>query len=192
MISGQVAVEMELGEGATVTVGGSAFSYDNLKGSAPLVDATDGFGNSVIETVDPVTGESTFSYANEFMVYEGFAQLKTSIGELPFSVFGNVAINDDATSEDTGYAVGAKLGKVKEPGDVEGSVVYRDLEKDAVLGALTDSDFGGGGTDSDGFKVSGKLGVGENWTAGATVFLNQLGSKSADYTRVQVDLVAKF
>jgi hypothetical protein len=191
LVTAQAAIKTEIGDGAKLTVGGSVYAYDNMKGLAPLVDATDGFGNSITTTVDPATMASTSTYDNDYTIFEGFAQVKTSLGDQPLKIFGNYAVNDDASSEDTGFLVGVKVGKAKGAGTCEAKAVYRDVEADAVVGALTDSDFGGGGTGSDGVELGGKMGVSDNWTAGATVFLNDLGA-GTDYTRVQLDLVAKF
>ena len=60
--------------------------------------------------------------------------------------------NDDADDLDTGYLAGFKLGKAKSKGSWQFQYQYEDLEADATLGAITDSDFMGGGTDGEGHK----------------------------------------
>ena len=72
---------------------------------------------------------------------------------------------------------------------------WQDLEADAVFGLLTDSDFGGGGTDARGHVLKGSFAIDKNWTAGFTYFINEMdlsaGSKH-DYDRLQVDMAFKY
>ena len=78
--------------------------------------------------------------------------------------------------------------------DVELDYNYRELEADAVVGAFSDSDSFGGGTDGKGHKVSGKYQIAKNWQFGAAFFMNDIGleGSSKDYNRLQLDLIAKF
>ena len=192
LYTGQVGAECKMGE-AKCTVGASVYAYDGMMGLSTLADPTDGFGNSVVSVTDE-DGETTASYATDYTIFEVFAALDFQVGNLPMKLYGQYAMNDDATNEDTGYLAGLKVGKAKKPGQVEFNYNYRSLEKDAVVGAYTDSDFGGGGTNGEGHKLGGKVAIAKNWTAGATVFQNTIdpSGKDLDYTRVQIDLVAKF
>lgn len=99
------------------------------------------FGNSV-------TSGGTYRY--DFAITEIFAEAKTDITDLPVSLFVDYANNGDAGQFDTGISAGLTLGKAKKTGSWEVGYVYQDLEADAVLGLLTDSDFAGGGSDSKG------------------------------------------
>ena len=66
-------------------------------------------------------------------------------------------------------------------------------EADALIGAFTDSDFTGGGTNGQGHKASLAYQLGKDWQFGATYFCNQTPlSCSTDYHRVQLDLNFKF
>ncbi len=115
-------------------------------------------------------------------------------GEIPLRVSGNYVVNDDARAEDSGYGVGIKVGKARNPGDVEVGYLYREVEANTVIGAFSDSDFGGGGTDNEGHRLKGKVALKDSWTAGATLYPNTIGPNGADidYTRLQLDLVANF
>ena len=65
-----------------------------------------------------------------------------------------------------------------------------ELEADAVLG-LTDSDFGGGGTNADGFILKGTYAFHKKWNAKFTYFDNEIGLNTGnpkDYGRLQLDL----
>ena len=61
---------------------------------------------------------------------------------------------------------------------------------------FTDSDRWGGGTDGQGHKVYGKYQIMKNLQGGMTYFLDDKkisdASKTKDYSRLQVDVVAAF
>ena len=67
---------------------------------------------------------------------------------------------------------------------------YAEKEADSLYGLLTDSDFGGGGTDSKGHWIKMDVGVTKNWAIGAQFFFNETdlasGSRS-DYNRFMID-----
>jgi hypothetical protein len=105
-------------------------------------------------------------------------------------------VNQDAEANDTGWLAGVTLGKAKNVGTWEAGYNYRELEKDAVLGAFTDSDCWGGGTDGRGHKFMARYQIAKNVQLGATYFLNEKpiadSSKTHDYDRLQLDVVASF
>lgn len=188
----QAAVNAELAEGVDVLVGGSIYLWDNIKGMATLYDTTDSFGNSAAAELDDM-GEETgdLFYTQDYATAEGFVQMKLNVG-VPVKVYGSYVNNIDADSgKDTGFIVGSTIGKAKKVGSAEFDVNYRDLEADAVLGAWTDSDSGGGGTGIDGVKMQGKYQLADALQLSLSIFLNQTES-GADYTRGQLDLIAKF
>ena len=121
-------------------------------------------------------GGKTF-YTMDYDVFEGFGEYGFKIGELPTTVYGSYVKNTSAnTSEDTGWLIGATFNKAKDPGSWELGYNYRDVEKDAVLGVLTDSDFIGGGTDGKGHMFSGKYQLTKNIQAVLTYFLTKKGA----------------
>lgn len=86
--------------------------------------------------------------------------------------------------------MGAKLGRAKSHGQMQFSYVYADREVDSMLGMLTDSDFGGGGTDSKGHFLQFNYGVNKRWTVGATYFINEVdlaSGNNSDYNRLMID-----
>ena len=164
--------------------GASYFDYGNTKGQATIYDSTDSYGNSV---------DGAGKYANDYDIVKGFAEYGFKVGEMPVAVFGNYVKNTAATaSEDTGWLIGLKLNKAKKPGSWQFSYNYRDLEKDAVIGVFSDSDFIGGGTDGRGHKFGFKYQIAKNLQAGLTYLLNEAGSNNDDYRRLQADLIFKF
>ena len=127
---------------------------------------------------------------------EGFAELQMSLADKPLVLFGNAVQNQDASDEDFGYAAGIRFGKAKNPGSWQFSYTYQDLEADAVLGIFTDSDFGGGGTDTSGHLFKAAYAIAKNTQLKATYFMNEYGEhtrgRDYDYDRVQLDLSIKY
>ena len=76
---------------------------------------------------------------------------------------------DAVTGETTGYMLRTAVGmpSMLLRGDWQLSVAYRYLEKDAVVDAFTDSDFGLGGTNNQGYVLGADYATGKNtwWTA---------------------------
>lgn len=188
----QAAVELKT-DAVKLLGGASYFMYDAIKGYAPVFDETDSFGNTVVETVDPVTGEVTeMVYANDYEIVELFAKIGFDAG-LPVEISGNYVVNQDADDNDTGYMAGIKFGKLKDPGSMEFGYSFRELEADAVLGVYADSDAWNGGTDGSSHKLSLGYQIAKNLTGNATYFISEKGIDSdKDYNRLQVDVSVKF
>ena len=98
--------------------------------------------------------------------------------------------------EDTGFVYGVKVGSAKKKGGFAFGYAHQDLEQDATFGGHTDSDFGGGGTDTKGSKLSAALGLSKNTSLALIYFDTEYGKESRgtqyDYERLQVDLKTKF
>ena len=94
-----------------------------------------------------------------------------------------------------GYAFGAKIGSAKSKGESEFSWTYQDIEADSVIGTFNDSDFGGGGTDSDGHILKAKYAWSKQIFLGGTLFINNVDrfqGTEHDYSRLQLDVEFKF
>ncbi len=154
-----------------------------VMGSMPFFDADDSFGNTL-------AGDGP--YLNNYEELELFAELITSLGSLPLSLFVDWVENQEADNDETGYSAGFKLGTAKDPGTWQMAYIYKDIEADAVLGLTTDSDFGGGGTDSKGHILEGAYAVDKNTSFSVTYFINENGELETDYDRLQVDLKFKY
>lgn len=77
---------------------------------------------------------------------------------------------------------------------------YRVVEQNAMVASYNDSDFGGGGTDAEGYKIYYGYTFKKNCDFGLTYLLNEENIRSStngrvtsspDYNRLQVDLVFK-
>lgn len=194
---GQLGLKLKNSAGYYVLVGGSYYHFQNVKdyGAFDYKDSDSFYGNS---SCNVGTDEKPVKvYACEFHEIEGM----TVIG-FPFPVFlqsgelfADYVKNLDPDSDNIGYQVGARLGKLKEPGDIALGYAYRKLEKDATMGAMTDSDWWGGGTDGKGHQVKAGYQLMKNWTLNLTYFFKNTKSMSKseiDYDRFQLDLVANF
>jgi len=179
--------------GARVSIGGGYYNFDTQGKNAFFGDDDDFFGNS-FECANPAD-LSTCVYEYDYNLIQGFADVSMSIGNMPVSVFFDYVVNDDADDEDTGYVAGVKLGKTSGRGTWDLSYAYQDLEADAVLGLITDSDFGGGGTDAEGHILKGAYGLNKKWKVGFSYFINEVDESTGnkhDYDRIMIDTQFKY
>ena len=157
-----------------VTMGGSIYQYQNDKDSAAL----------------SVNGNNT----NRFRLIEGFGQVDINGLAVPLSVYGQYVVNNATDSdEDTGWLTGVKTKVFGFGLDYN----YRDTQRNAVVGAFTDSDFANGTTGSRGHKLGVSYDIDKNFTVGATYFLTKAdyavaSQRDADANTLQLDVLAKF
>jgi len=176
---------------------GAAYFHAGLEGDTCLFEADDCFGNTAVADPD---NPGEFLYANDFDLYEGFAELDFSVFDLPSQIFADYVVNDDADNNDTGYAIGARLGKASARGSWQAGYLWQDLEADAVIGLITDSDFAGGGTDSKGHKFSAAYAITDQSKVKLTYFLTERqdsngienGGDSFDVDTLQLDFEFKY
>jgi hypothetical protein len=183
----QLGVKLPIGDAVKLTTGIGYHVFDTAGNGSYFGDADDFFGNSF----DPVT----HTYLYDYEELEFFADLDFEMFGHPAQVFGNYVQNQAADDHDTGYAFGFKYGSAKNKGEWQFGYVYQKLEADAVLGLLTDSDFGGGGTDSKGSILKGSYAFARNFNGNVTYFINDVGLKSGDpidFKRLQLDLSFKY
>ena len=177
----------------TIAVGGSFFRYSNTEGFSPFFEADDPKGNSVI-VIDDGDGEIK-QYVNGYEILEVFGEVTHKLDKIPVTVMFDYVNNSAADSLNTGWLVGLRAGKTKKPGSWAFRYIYREVEADAVVGAFTDSDFRGGGTDAEGHEIGSALQLAGNTTFNLSYFINKIGlqtDKKADFKRLQVDLQLKF
>ena len=113
---------------------------------------------------------------------------------MPLSFYGQYVKNNDAvTDQDTAWLVGAKSKVFGLNLDYN----YRDVQRNAVVGAFTDSDFANGTTGSRGHKFKVGYDIDKNFAIGATYFLTKADfasrtQRDADTNTLQLDAEAKF
>jgi len=172
---------------------GAGYSVFNIAGRTPLFGNPDDFyGNTfrVIPSPDPA-GDDRLVFAYDYHNWEAFAEWKIS----NFTLFANYTNNSEVNDNDTGYLFGAKYGSAKAKGTWDLTYFYQKLEADSTVGLLSDSDFGGGGTDAKGHVLSGTYAFHKNWNFKATYFINKINlteDLDSDYKRLMLDLNFKF
>ncbi len=191
LFGGQVGYKGKF-SGTTWTIGTGYFDYTEIKDRS-------------LNDFDYLAGEgsagNTLNANNQFVTdyneWELFMDISLKVGNLPLSLFANYVINtaaaDSVKDNDTGYLLGFKMGKAKEPGTWDFRYNYREIQSDAIFGAFTDSDFIGGGTDGKGHELNFGYMIAKGWKFGASYFINTAGlDDEKDFERVQVDLKFKF
>ena len=181
---GQVGASADLSENVKLTGGLGYFHFDT-KGKGVFYGTPPGAfaGNSF----DPVTNTYLYNYDE----LEVFAQLGFKVAGLPAAVYGDYVNNGDAGQYDTGWAAGVLIGAAKAKGTWQASAGYQALDPDAVYAALTDSDFGGGGTDNEGVVLRGAYALSDRTNVAFSYFINTIDQDvgtEQDYDRLQLAL----
>ncbi len=109
----------------------------------------------------------------------------------------NPDVPDYALDQTDGYRVGIMLGypETLALGDWNVALSYKRLEADAVMDAFTDSDFHMGGTDCEGWILSGQLGLYKNlWLKARWLSANEIIEENGQLAidTLQVDLNVAF
>jgi len=183
----QLGVKLPLGDNFKLTAGVGYHVFDTQGFGSYYGDTDDFYGNSF----DPLNK----TYLYDYRELEFFADLDFELWGRKAQLFGDYVQNLEVDDNDTGYAFGFIYGSAKNKGDWQLSYTYERLEADAVLGLLTDSDFGGGGTDAKGSIIKGSYAIQKNVNADFTYFINKVGIRYADpidFRRLQLDLSFKY
>jgi hypothetical protein len=181
LLGGQLGYRAALGDGRRLTVGLSYYDYLETRSQTPFWDGA-AAGNRL---------NGAGGYLNDFNDAELFAELGLRVGGRPLSIFADYVTNTEVDDQEAGYALGAAYGEVTRPGTWRIGYVYQRLEADAVIGAFTDSDWAGGGTDGEGHVVDFAYGLRPRVTLGFKYFINDRGMAAGserDYNRLQADV----
>lgn len=186
---GQLGVAWPVNDDVRLTVGTGYFDLNTAgKGAFYVVSGKPAkyYGNSV---------DSGGRYLYDYQELQVFAEVGFRLLGLPASLFFDYVHNLDADQFDTGWASGARLGAARARGSWELAYTYQDLERDAVFGLWTDSNFGGGGTDARGHVVRSAYALSDKTSMALSYFINQVGENrgnETDYDRLQLDLNFKY
>lgn len=161
-------------------------------------DPGDFFGNTAVESGGLPCGTTPGAdceYAFDYTLTQVFAEAAFGVGGWPVSVFADYVVNSNAPDRDTAWTAGASIGKASGRGDIQFTYYFAEKEADSLLGLLTDSDFGGGGTDSRGHWLQLNYGISKSWMVGAQYFINETGlgaGSNSDYDRLMIDMQWKW
>jgi len=185
LYAGQLGARFAPTDSLKVTLGGSVYSYNNDKDSACPTT-----GTKTTPCALAVNGNST----DEFRLYEGFGQVDIANLPVPLSLYGQYVHNAATDSDqDNAWLVGFKSKLNAFSLDYN----YRDIQRNAVVGAFTDSDFANGTTGSRGHKIKLGYEIDKNFGLGVTYFLTKAdyatsSQKDANANTLQLDVEAKF
>lgn len=191
LYGGQLGAKGKL-SGVKYTVGGSYYFYLDTRNQGTFFDDEDGFGNSTFSV-----GNKTF-YMYQYKIAEAFLEVSTIVMDYPVKVYGSVVKNfdDEVQSRNSGHVLGVTFNKAKKENTWEIEYKFKKVDQDAVLGAFTDSDFIGGGTDGMGHVGHIAYIPVKNVKLKLTHFSNQiqadLHASRKGYRRTQADISMKF
>ncbi|MDD5070415.1 MAG: putative porin [Candidatus Omnitrophica bacterium] len=181
---------------------GFEYGFADKKANLKIALAYYGFNSVKDHLLD--NSKSTNTTQNAVLKYDyscPVASFDLSVNE-PFggfipsaSVVGDYVVNPDAAKNDTGYAVGVKLGaaKVSKANDWNLTYLYRRLEKDAWLDTFSDSDSYDGKTGIKGSEVILEYGLSKNTAIALDAYwMNTIEGTSNPLRLVQLDWTMKF
>lgn len=167
----------------TVLFGVGSFSYTDLKDNPPANITSGATGNG--NTLD-ING----NYPTNFDIEQAFIEVKKKFDSLDVSAFYETLKNKDAETLNKAHAYGL-IAAYK-----AWSLTWtqEEVQKDAVLGVFTDSDFGGGLTSTRGQVWSVAYKITKKVQVQYTVFKNEnsIDTIPMDYDRTHIDLLMTF
>ena len=177
----QAGLDKRFSERSRLVVSAAYFDYTNTIGNPPFFRDR-AKGNSV---------DAAGNFIVDYDILEISAEYSAVVNDWPISAYGVWAQNTAVDIQDTAFAVGVKVGIVDAPGQMQFSYAWYDTEADAVMGIFTDSDFGGGNTDSKGHFIKARYGLTENIALNGTFIISEIEmfrNNQHDYDRVQLDI----
>lgn len=187
LYSVQGGVSFDANDSIRLTVGASFYNYrgDGEEGTQPAILLT-------------ANGNTT----DEFTLYEGFGQMDVIGLPLPLTLYGQYVVNVDATdfktfqdgNEDTAWLFGVRTNVA----GIAFDYTYRDVERNAVVGHFTDSDFASGYVASSGHKLKAQYDFLENFNLTVSWFYaesdaaSRFNNNDAQVETLMIDLNAKF
>ena len=177
----QAGLDKRFSERSRLLFSAAYFDYTNTIGNPPFY-RDQAKGNSV-----DAAGNLLYDYD----ILEISTEYSAVLNNWPVSVYGVWAQNTAIDIQDTAFAVGVIFGVVDAPGKMEFSYAWYDTEADAVMGIFTDSDFGGGNTDSRGHLIKARYGLNKNIALNGTFIISEIEmfrNNRHDYNRVQLDI----
>ena len=155
----------------------------------------------------PTNSGTGNSAATQFSIFQAHLILSTWLFGQPlsfeFNKLQNMAANKvpagaaNAEEEDKAVAASLKIGKAKKKGSWQAAYTYKEIEMDAHLQGISDSDFHDGAVNSKGHVISIAYAIADFIKAQITHFDTEdkrvvAGMTDGSFTRTQFDLITKF
>ena len=129
----------------------------------------------------------------EYKELELLTELSFKSFDIPIKLLGDIVYNIDPDSNNLGWLAGFTIGEITDRNTWKLRYNYRKLEKDAVYANFTDSNFGNGGTDSQGHELGLSIGLSKNIKASISYFKNDVQlEEKATYQRLIFDISSTF
>jgi polyhydroxyalkanoate synthesis regulator phasin len=183
----QGGVAFDASDRIRLTLGASLFDYrgDGEKAGQPAITLI-------------ANGNTT----DEFSLYEGFGQMDVIGLPVPLTLYGQYVVNTAAADfktfrdadHDTAWLVGARTNLA----GIAFDYTYREVDRNAVVGYFTDSDFASGFTGSRGHKIKAQYDFLKNFNLTVSWFLaksdvaSRYNPDDAGVETVMIDLNARF
>lgn len=160
------------------------YNFTSLQGMA-FADVSTG-GSSFGNTEKPAG-----IYKNEYLPREFFVEWKAPLGSMTSTVFLQHVVNTMTQDPNRAWWFG---WNVSESAIWDLTLAYALLERDAVPGVFTDSDFANGSTDSRGFFISSRWFLSKSVQLRLTQFINRIEvtTRNLEYMRTHLDISAAF
>ncbi|MFT5169494.1 MAG: hypothetical protein ACI9E5_001292 [Candidatus Omnitrophota bacterium] len=190
MVTAQVGLTHK-GDKTDAKLAGTYYDFHGLEGRA---NQTNGSGTNTTDANGIKYDFDILSASAELGVKELFGGLPLSIDQR-VAIFGEYVHNTEADSQNDGWAIGVKLGskKVKKPGTWQLKYIHANLETDAFVDFLPDSDRYGGNTNVQSDEVALKYAIKKNVVFGLDYYNSDRNTGISDKEQVvQADLQLKF
>ena len=186
MIVFQPGMTWKINDKVNFKIAGAYYDFKNVKGSNMSAHS---------QGTNSTDAGGLWLYDHDSTAFDAALGFKIpSFGKYA-SIFGEY-VKSDADTDDTGWLAGITFGdeKVNELGKWQFIYNYRNIEKDAWVDWLPDSDFYGGETGTKGSELEFTLGIAKNVTLGLDYYLSQPinNPNNKDMSLLQADLVIKF
>ncbi len=184
LYSGQVGGSYST-DSFAVKFGAAVYNYNYIKGQ-DLIDGKSG-NNSVSKVVDTEGNVTSTYYTNKYIIQD--FGLEITLPQWGVTGFVHSINNGEVDEDGAGYLAGASI----KAGALKVTVATASLEKDATVGALSDGDFGGGGTDRKGERILVSYKLDDNSGIGLSQRFEKLAVEDGqDFKSTIIDLKFKF
>lgn len=197
LYTGQIGFKLKNDDGYYCLAGGSVYWFTDVQGNKAF-DYTGGnnfYGNTSKKVVN--NGVTNSVYASQYHEWEGLVEIGAPIPttEIPLKIYGNYVNNAAVSQYGNGYQAGIQLNELRDKNSFMFSYAYRELQADATMGAMTDSDWWNGGANGKGHRLQAGYQILKNCNLILSYYFNNkinLNSNPQDCQRLQVDLNVKF